>query len=447
MQEIKCPKCGEVFQVDETGYAAIVKQVRDKEFSKEIQEREQRLTEEKESAVQLAKEQTEKELRAEIADRDVKLAELNARLTAEQNEKQHAVNEALIKKETELRAELSEKDTKIAELTAKLNAKETEKKLAVNEAVAEKDRELTKKDIELNSLKSENALAVQGLKENYEGQLRLKDEQIAQYKDFKARMSTKMVGESLERHCETEFNKLRALGFKDVYFEKDNDSSSGSKGDYIYKEYEVIDGEQIEIVSIMFEMKNENDETATKHKNEDFLKKLDEDRTKKNCEYAVLVSMLEADNELYNAGIVDMSHRYPKMYVVRPQFFIPMITLLRNAAHNAFGYKRELAAMRNQNVDITNFEKKLTDFKDKFSRNYDLASRHFESAIKEIDKSIAALEKVKKELTSSVDNLRLANNKAEDLTIKSLTYNNPTMKAKFAELKTGEEPPPDPDGN
>ena len=401
MQEIKCPKCGEVFQVDETGYAAIVKQVRDKEFSKEIQEREQRLTEEKESAVRLAKAQTEKELRDTIAD----------------------------------------KNAKIAELTAQLDAKETEKKLAITEAVAQKDKEITQKEFELNNLKSENTAAIQGLKDNYEGQLRLKDEQIAQYKDFKMKLSTKMVGESLERHCENEFNNLRALGFKDAYFDKDNDARTGSKGDYIYRDY--ADG--VEFISIMFEMKNENDETATKHKNEDFLKELDRDRREKNCEYAVLVSMLEADNELYNAGIVDMSHRYPKMYVIRPQFFIPIITLLRNAALNAVDYMRELAAVRNQNIDITNFENKLVDFKEKFSRNYDLASRHFESAIKEIDKSIAALEKVKKELTASVDNLRLANNKAEDLTIKSLTYKNPTMAAKFAELKSGGETPSDTD--
>ena len=433
MQEIKCPKCGEVFKVDETGYAAIVKQVRDKEFSKEIREREQRLTEEKESAVELAKAQTEKELRAEIAERDTKLAELAAKLSAEQNEKQHAVNEALTKKENELRAELSEKDTRIAELTAQLNAKETEKKLAITEAVAQKDKEITQKDLELNNLKSENALAVQGLKDNYEGQLRLKDDQIAQLKDFKLKQSTKMVGESLERHCENEFNTLRALGFKDAYFDKDNDARMGSKGDYIYRDF--VDG--MEFISIMFEMKNEMDETATKHKNEDFLKELDKDRNEKNCEYAVLVSMLEADSDLYNAGIVDMSHRYPKMYVIRPQFFIPIITLLRNAALNAVDYMRELENVRNQNIDITNFENKLADFKDKFSRNYQLASSHFESAIKEIDKTIASLEKVKKELLSSENNLRLANNKAEDLTVKKLTRDNPTMAAKFAELKGG----------
>lgn len=441
MQEIKCPKCGEVFQVDETGYAAIVKQVRDKEFSKEIQAQEQRLTAEKENAVQLAKAQTEKELRAEIADRDTKLAELSAKLSAEQSDKQHAVNEAVVNKENELRDTIADKDARIAELTAQLNAKETEKKLAVNEAVAQKDKEITQKEFELNSLKSENTAAIQGLKDNYEGQLRLKDEQIAQYKDFKARLSTKMVGESLERHCENEFNNLRALGFKEAYFDKDNDARTGSKGDYIYRDF--VDG--MEFISIMFEMKNEMDETATKHKNEDFLKELDKDRNEKNCEYAVLVSMLETDNDLYNAGIVDMSHRYPKMYVIRPQFFIPIITLLRNAALNSVEYKRELTAVRNQNVDITNFESKLVDFKDKFSKNYKHASDHFEKAINEIDKSIKALEKVKSELKSSVESLRLANNKAEDLTIKSLTYNNPTMKAKFAELKNGGETPPDTD--
>lgn len=433
MQEIKCPKCGEVFQVDETGYAAIVKQVRDKEFSKEIQAQEKRLTADKESAVQLAKAQTEKELLAEIADRDNKLAELSAKLSAEQNEKQHAVNEAIVNKENELRAELSEKDTKIAELTAQLNAKETEKKLAVTEAVAQKDKEITQKEFELNTLKSENTAAIQGLKDNYEGQLRLKDEQIAQYKDFKARLSTKMIGESLERHCENEFNNLRALGFKEAYFDKDNDARTGSKGDYIYRDY--VDG--IEFISIMFEMKNEMDETATKHKNEDFLKELDKDRREKNCEYAVLVSMLETDSELYNSGIVDMSHRYPKMYVIRPQFFIPLITLLRNAALNAVEYKRELENVKNQNIDITNFEDQLFDFKSKFSNEYRLASERFQDAIDEIDKTIDHLQKIKKNLQVSEKHLKIANDKSDDLTVKKLTRGNPTMTAMFAELEDG----------
>lgn len=391
MQEIKCPKCGEVFQVDETGYAAIVRQVRDEEFSKEIQEREQRFTEEKENAVRLAKIQTESELRDTIAD----------------------------------------KDKQIAGLSEKLSAADSRRQLEINKAVSDREKELLTKENEINNLKAQSLSEVRALKEKYEQELRLKDEQIAQYKDFKARLSTKMVGESLERHCENEFNNLRALGFREAYFDKDNDAHTGSKGDYIYRDF--ADG--TEFISIMFEMKNEMDETATKKKNEDFLKELDRDRREKNCEYAVLVSMLEPDNELYNAGIVDMSHRYPKMYVIRPQFFIPIITLLRNAALNAVEYKRELENARNQNIDITNFENKLLDFKDKFSRNYDLASRQFSDAIKEIDKSIAALEKVKKDLLSSENNLRLANNKAEDLTIKSLTYKNPTMAAKFAELK------------
>ena len=364
MREIRCPKCGEVFQVDESGYAAIVKQVRDKEFEKEIREREAQFRQEKAAA------EKERELAQRIAAKD---------------------------------QELAERDARIQKLRSQMDSEE-----------------------------KESQLKEQSLKEKYEEQLKMKDELVAYYKDFKARQSTKMVGESLEIHCETEFNKLRATGFQHAYFEKDNDARSGSKGDYIYRE---TDPEGVEFISIMFEMKNEMDETATKKKNEDFLKELDKDRREKNCEYAVLVSLLEPDSELYNQGIVDMSHRYPKMYVIRPQFFIPIITILRNAATNALDYRRQLEVVRNQNIDISHFEEDMNDFKEKFARNFRIASERFQKAIDEIDKTIDHLQKTKEALLSSENNLRLANNKAEDLTIKRLTRKNPTMAAKFAELE------------
>lgn len=388
MQEIKCPNCGEVFQVDESSYDSIAKQVRDKEFSKEIEQRENYYAKEKETAVKLAQ---------------------------------------------------VEKDAEIAQLQAKIDSLETEKRLAINEAVAAKEKEISSQkekiallngQIETNEKTAQ--LKEQTLKENYEEKLKGKDEQIAYYRDLKARQSTKMVGETLEQHCEIEFNKLRATGFQNAYFEKDNDAKTGSKGDFIFREFS-DDG--TEFVSIMFEMKNEMDETATKHKNEDFFKELDKDRNEKKCEYAVLVSLLEADNELYNTGIVDVSYKYPKMYVIRPQFFIPIITLLRNASLNALQYKQELAVIRNQNIDISHFEEDMNDFKDKFSRNYRLASEKFKKAIDEIDKTIDHLQKTKEALLSSENNLRLANNKAEELSIKRLTKNNPTMAVKFAELK------------
>ncbi|MBE7057063.1 MAG: DUF2130 domain-containing protein [Ruminococcaceae bacterium] len=395
MQEIKCPKCGEVFQVDQAGYAAIVKQVRDTEFNKELSEREGLLKERQQTAVKLAQAETAEKL----------------------NEK------------------LSEKEKEIAELKAKLLASETEKKLAVTEAVAYKDQEIITLNSKIHTSEQEAKLKEQNLKESYELKLKSKDEEVAFYKDLKAKQSTKMVGETLEQHCEIEFNRLRATGFKNAYFEKDNDARSGSKGDYIFRDF---DDNRMEFISIMFEMKNEMDETATKHKNEDFLKELDKDRREKNCEYAVLVSLLEADSELYNSGIVDMSHRYEKMYVIRPQFFIPMITLLRNAALNSLEYKQELVTVQNQNIDISNFENEINDFKTKFAYNYRLASDKFKKAIDEIDKTIDHLQKTKEALLSSENNLRLANNKAEDLTIKKLTRNNPTMAAKFAELKEEE---------
>lgn len=403
MQEIKCPKCGEVFQVEEASYAAIVKQVRDKEFGKEVRDREEQLIVQKENAVKLAKAEAENGFKDALA----------------------------------------EKENEIAKLKAQLEAKETEKKLAVNQIMSEKEQEIReqeKKIYELSTVieseKKESKFKEQAIKEQYEEKLKWKDEEIAHYKDFKARQSTKMVGESLEQHCEIEFNKLRATGFQNAYFEKDNDASSGSKGDYIYRE---TDPDGTEIISIMFEMKNEMEGTATKKKNEDFLKELDKDRNQKNCEYAVLVSLLEADSELYNSGIVDMSHRYEKMYVIRPQFFIPIITLLRNAAMRSLEYRQELALIKNQNIDISRFEDDMNDFKDKFSRNYRLASEKFNKAIEEIDKTIDHLQKTKEALLSSENNLRLANNKAEDLTIKRLTAKNPTMKAMFDELAKEKE--------
>ena len=410
MQEIKCPKCGEIFQVDESGYSAIVKQVRDKEFSKEIQNREAQFESEKESAIQLAKLEAEK-----------------------------MFNEKLNKKENELSEVEVKKDKEIAELKNKLATFDKDKELEINKLITKLNTELSEKDSHIATLKGEKALTEkecqlkeQSLKEQYEEKLRFKEEEIARYKDFKSKLSTKMVGESLEQHCEIEFNQLRATGFKNAYFEKDNDAKTGSKGDYIYRDK---NAEGIEFISIMFEMKNEMDTTSTKKKNEDFLKELDKDRREKNCEYAVLVSLLEPESELYNAGIVDMSHRYPKMYVIRPQFFIPIITLLRNAASNSLEYKRELEIIRAQNVDVSNFEAEMNDFKDKFSRNFRLASEKFQKAIEEIDKTIDHLQKTKEALLSSENNLRLANSKAEDLSIKRLTKNNPTMAAKFEELK------------
>ncbi len=410
MQEIKCPKCGEIFQVDESGYAAIVKQVRDKEFEKEIISRESQFQNEKEAAIKLAQSETERKYQ-----------------------------DIIISKEKELFNTTAQKNVEILELKAKIESYEKDKNLELNKFEIEKEKALAEKDKQIAELtnkietnEKENLLKELSLKEQYKIQLQFKEEEIARYKDFKARLSTKMVGESLEQHCELEFNKLRATGFQNAYFEKDNDAKTGSKGDYIFRE---ANPEGIEIVSIMFEMKNEMDTTSTKKKNEDFLKELDKDRREKNCEYAVLVSLLEPENELYNSGIVDMSHKFPKMYVIRPQFFIPIITLLRNAALNSLQYKQELAIIRSQNIDISNFEESMNDFKEKFARNYEIASKKFKTAIEEIDKTIDHLQKTKEALLSSENNLRLANNKAEDLSIKRLTKNNPTMAAKFAELK------------
>jgi hypothetical protein len=402
MNKIVCPNCKTAFDMDEAGYADILKQVRDEEFSKELSAREQQFAAEKASAVELAEANLKNELQSGLAS-----------------------------KETELKNDIARKEAELNELKSKISNAELQKKLAVTEAVTSVEKERDSLSAELKSKEHESQLMATSLKDKYESEMKLKDEAIERLKDMKLKLSTKMVGETLEQHCETEFNRLRATGFQNAYFEKDNDAAGGNKGDYIYKEN---DEQGNEITSIMFEMKNELDATATKHKNEDFLKKLDKDRTDKGCEYAVLVTLLEADNEWYNTGIVDMSHKYPKMYVIRPQFFIPMITLLRNASMGALQYKAELAVVKNQNIDITNFEENLDKFKVGFAKNFDLASRKFKTAIDEIDKTIDHLQKTKDALLSSGDNLRHANNKADDLTIKKLTRGNPTMTAKFAEL-------------
>ena len=411
MQEIKCPKCGEVFVVDESGYANIVKQVRDKEFAKELQKREEELK--------------------DAQQKDLDLVRL---------EQKNQLDKALSAKYSEL----SEKDKKIQELEACIKNNEISRNLAISEARQLKDKELAEKNTEIIRLKdqlsnkdTEKQLGEESLKREYEAklkhkdeQLKEKDEQIDYYKDFKARQSTKMVGESLEQHCLTQFNSLRMTAFPTAYFEKDNDAKSGSKGDFIFRES--VEG--TEFISIMFEMKNEMDETATKHKNEDFFKELDKDRREKKCEYAVLVSLLEMDNELYNNGIVDVSYRYEKMYVIRPQFFIPMITLLRNAALNSLKYRQELEAAKNQQLDIANFEENMNAFKQGFGRNYEIASKKFKTAIDEIDKTITHLQKTKDALLSSENQLRLANNKAEDLSIKKLTKNAPSVRKMFEEI-------------
>ena len=454
MQEIKCPNCGQVFQVDESGYAQIVQQVRDREFEKELDRRQQEMARQRESDLTVAKMRQEQQHRAALTEKEAELAEkdrliqqLRAQLAGSETEKKLAVSEAVARQEKagdaalgKKNEALAERDREIERLKALLSGAQTEKTLAVTQAVQEKDRELAERATEITALKgelttreTEGQLKEKSLREQYEEKLRLKDEQVEYYKDFKARQSTKMVGESLEQHCLNQFNGIRMTAFPTAYFEKDNDARTGSKGDFIFREA-AEDG--TEFISIMFEMKNEMDETASKHRNEDFFKKLDKDRNDKGCEYAVLVSLLESDSELYNAGIVDVSHRYPKMYVIRPQFFIPMITMLRNAALNSLEYRQELALVKAQNIDITNFEADMNEFKEKFGRNYRLASQKFRTAIEEIDKSIDHLQKIKDALTGAENNLRLANDKAEDLSIKKLTKNNPTMRAKFEALET-----------
>lgn len=434
MEEIKCPRCGEVFQVDDSGYAKIAQQVRDKEFKAELQRREKEIAEKSENNLQLLKTQQEKERTealsakdSEIAEKDRLIEQLNARLLNSETETKLAVKEAV-----------QQSEQLIEQLKAQIAGSQTEKKLAVNEAVEIKNKELNEKSEEIIRLKgqldrkeAENQLKEKSIQEQYEIKLRAKDEQIEYYKDFKARQSTKMVGESLEQHCLAQFNSIRMTAFPTAYFEKDNDARTGSKGDFIFRENS-SDG--TELISIMFEMKNEMDTTAAKHKNEDFFRELDKDRRQKNCEYAVLVSLLEIDNELYNNGIVDVSYKYEKMYVIRPQFFIPMITLLRNAALNSLKYKQELMLVKNQQVDISNFEENINNFKDAFGKNYRIASERFQTAIDEIDKSITHLQKIKDALTASERNLRLANDKANDLSIKKLTKNAPSVRNMFDNL-------------
>lgn len=434
MHEIKCPHCHTAFTVNEASYADILNQVRTQEFQAEIREREAQNRRQFQSELQLHETQAQQRLEKLLADKNHEIGELLNQINNHEKDSRLAAAEI----EGRLKAQLAAQEARIAELQQQSRAieqtKEMEKTLAVTQAVAAKDQQLTELNARLMLQNQESTLAAQTLRERYEYELKQKDEAIAFYKDFKARQSTKMVGESLEQHCENEFNRIRAAAFPQAQFGKDNDAASGSKGDYIYREF---DHEGNEIVSIMFEMKNENETTATKKKNEHFFKELDKDRREKGCEYAVLVSLLEADSELYN-GITDVSYAYPKMYVVRPQFFIAMITLLRNAALNALKYKQEAAQMRAQNIDITNFENELTEFKEGFARNYELASRRFQTAIDEIDKTILHLQKTKEALLSSENNLRLANNKAADLTVKKLTRKNPTMKAAFAALKEQE---------
>ena len=425
MNEIICPHCKKIFKVDEAGFADIVKQVRDHRFEEELQQRLNLAENEKVNAILLAEANLKNLFQQNLAKKDKEIIELQA------------------KNELELSVQLAMKATEIAEMKSKIANAEIEKRLTVTEAIQKSEKERDALANNLNNKEIEKQLLEKSLREKFNTELKakddvikLKDEEIALRKDMKLKLSTKMVGETLEQHCETEFNKLRATAFQKAYFEKDNDAKSGSKGDYIYRE---TDEAGNEIISIMFEMKNEGDETATKKRNEEFFKELDKDRTEKKCEYAVLVSLLESESELYNSGIVDVSHKYAKMYIVRPQFFIPIITLLRNASMNSLKYKAELALVRNQNVDITNFEDKMNTFKEGFARNYELASRKFKEAIDEIDKTINHLQKTKDALLSSENNLRLANDKAEDLTIKKLTHGNPTMKEKFDELSGNTE--------
>jgi len=464
MHEIICPHCKKAFKIDEAGYADILKQVRDNAFEQQLHERLELAEQDKRNAVELATTKVTSELEKAAAAKDAEVKELKARLDAGEVTQKLAVTEALsaLEKErdalanelrqanddkqtasqlaearfvNELQKAAAMKDAEIHGLKAQVDTIEIAQKFRITEVVnaVEKERDELKSDLARAQL--EKQLAEKSLKDKYETQIKDRDDAIERLRDMKARLSTKMVGETLEQHCETEFNRIRATAFPRAYFEKDNDARAGSKGDYIFRD---SDESGTEIVSIMFEMKNESDETASRNKNEDFLKELDKDRNEKSCEYAILVSLLEPDSELYNSGIVDVSHRYRKMYIVRPQFFIPIITLLRNAAQNSLKYKTELALVKAQNIDITDFENELEAFKTGFARNYELASNKFKTAIEEIDKTIDHLQKTKDALLGSENNLRLANNKADDLTVKKLTKGNPTMAAKFAELKNGD---------
>ena len=461
MHEIICPHCNKAFKIDEAGYADILKQVRDGAFEQQLHERLELAEQDKRNAVELAQAQVASAMQKSVVAKDSEIQELKARLDAAEVARKLAIIEALsvvqkerdalaneleqAKRDKHAASELAEaklanglqkaaadKDAEIQALKAKLDSTGMMQKLAITEAVNVVERERDELKNGLARAELEKQLAEKSLKDKYETQIKDRDDAIERLRDMKARLSTKMVGETLEQHCETEFNRIRATAFPRAYFEKDNDARTGSKGDYIFRD---LDEAGTEIVSIMFEMKNENDRTSTKNKNEDFLKELDKDRLEKGCEYAVLVSLLEPDSELYNTGIVDVFHRFPKMYIVRPQFFLPIITLLRNAAMNSLKYKSELALVRAQNIDITNFEASLDTFKTAFARNYDLASNSFKKAIDEIDKSIDHLQKTKDALLGTDRNLRLANDKAQDVTIKKLTRGNPTMAAKFADLK------------
>lgn len=461
MHDIICPHCGKAFKIDESGYADIVKQVRDGEFDKQLHERLELAEQDKRNAVELAQAKIASDMQKAAAAKDAEIQALKASLDAGETARQLAVAQALgaVEKErdalanqlaqaqqdqraatqlaeakrlSELQNAAAQKDAEIQALKAQIEATATSQKLATIEALSAVERERDELKSGLARAALEKQLAETSLKDKYETQIKDRDDAIERLRDMKAKLSTKMVGETLEQHCEVEFNRIRATAFPRAYFEKDNDARTGSKGDYIFRD---LDEAGLEIVSIMFEMKNESDRTATKNKNEDFLKELDKDRVEKGCEYAVLVSLLEPESELYNTGIVDVFHRYPKMYVVRPQFFLPIITLLRNAAMNSLKYKSELALVKAQNIDITNFEADLETFKSAFAKNYDLASRRFQTAIDEIDKSIDHLQKTKEALLGTDRNLRLANDKAQDVTIKKLTRGNPTMGVKFAELK------------
>lgn len=432
MNEVICPHCRKAFKIDEAGYADILKQVRDQEFDKQLHERLELAEQEKQAALDLAEVTQKLAVTEAISAVEKKRDALALELERAKQDKIAASELAETKLANELQRIAATKDTEIQRLKAELGAFELGKKLAITEAVnvVERQRDELKGDLERVELEKE--LAEKSLKEKYETQIKDRDDCIDRLRDMKARLSTKMVGETLEQHCDTEFNRIRATAFPNAYFEKDNDARTGSKGDFIFRDF---DESGAEIVSIMFDMKNESDTSTTKCRNEDFLSKLDKDRSEKGCEYAVLVSMLEPESELYNTGIVDVFHRYPKMYVVRPQFFVPIITLLRNAAMNSLKYKAELALVKAQNIDITNFETELEAFKSGFGKNYDLASRRFATAIEEIDKSISHLQKTKDALLGCDRNLRLANDKAQDVTIKRLTRGSPTMAAKFAELK------------
>lgn len=427
MNQVKCPSCGKEFTIDEASYAEIVSQVRNKEFTAEIHEKLEQIAHQHQSELALVQEKAANQLANQLAQKETEISDLQHKIS------QFEIEKELVKRESDKQriTEISAKERELAELQAKMKELENQNKLSLIQANADNEKLIADLKNQLQLKEKEDALEKQSLKQQYETELKQKDDTIAFYKDFKAKQSTKMIGECLEQHCEIEFNRLRSAAFPRAEFGKDNDARTGSKGDYIYREY---DEHGTEIISIMFEMKNEGDETATKKKNEHFFKELDKDRTEKHCEYAILVTLLEADNELYNTGIVDVSYAYDKMYVIRPQFFIPMITLLRNAAMNSLQYKQEVALMREQNIDITNFEEDLNTFKEGFARNYELASRKFSTAIDEIDKTITHLQKTKEALLSSENNLRLANKKADDLTVKKLVKNNPTMKEKFDSL-------------